>query len=131
ADRVRAQAGGLSVGDFDLISGLSGTGAYLLCRREQPGAAAAVSAVTQALVEIMAEEHDVPRWHTPVHLLWDEEVMSTYPQGTLNCGLAHGVPGMLAFLAVALRSGIAIPGMAEVIARTSHWLSENRCDDEW
>ena len=131
ADRVRGQAEGLPVGDFDVISGLSGTGAYMLCRRDQPAVAAAVSAVIEALVEIIAEGNGVPRWHTPVHLLWDEEVMSTYPQGNLNCGLAHGVPGILAFLAMAVRSGIAIPGMTEAIARIGDWLSANRCDDEW
>jgi class I lanthipeptide synthase len=131
ADRVRAQANGLPVGDFDLISGLSGTGAYMLCRREEPGVAAGVSAVVEALLEVMGEEKGVPRWHTPVHLLWDEEVMSTYPQGNLNCGLAHGVPGILAFLAAALRSGIALPRMTEAIARTGDWLAKNRCDDEW
>jgi len=131
ADRVRDQTNGVSVGDFDVISGLSGTGAYLLSRRDQPGVATGVNAVIQALLEIVAEENGVPRWHTPVRLLWDEEVMSAYPQGNLNCGLAHGVPGVLALLSMALRSGIAIPGMAEVIGRTSDWLCENRCDDEW
>ncbi|HVR95343.1 MAG TPA: lanthionine synthetase C family protein [Thermoanaerobaculia bacterium] len=122
---------GVGVGDFDVISGLSGIGAYLLCRRHEPGVAAALSAVVQALVDLGGEEDGVPRWHTPARLLWDEEVQRLYPHGNLNCGLAHGIPGPLAFLSLACRAGVESPGLPESIARLADWLCQNRLDDSW
>lgn len=130
ADSVRAQHG-VNVGDFDVISGLSGIGAYLLCRRHEPGVEAALSGVVQALLHLGGEEDGVPRWHTPIQHLWDEEVQKLYPHGNLNCGLAHGIPGPLAFLALAHRAGVESPGLPEGIARLADWLCQNRLDDSW
>lgn len=122
---------GVAAHDFDVISGLSGVGAYLLCRRQEPGAAAALSAVVQALIYLSGEEDGVPHWHTPVHLLWDEEMQRLYPHGDLNCGLAHGIPGPLAFLALASQAGVESPGLPESLARLADWLCRNRLDDSW
>jgi len=130
ADSVRTQHG-MNVGDFDVISGLSGIGVYLLCRRHEPGVEAALSAVVQALVHLAGEEDGVPRWHTPVHQLWAEEGRQLYPHGNLNCGLAHGIPGPLAFLSLACRDGVESPGLMEGIARLADWLCRNRLDDSW
>ena len=48
-EQLRATLIEASVSDFDVISGASGVGAYLLCRRDQPGPASALAAVVQAL----------------------------------------------------------------------------------
>lgn len=121
---------GIGVGDFDVISGLSGVGAYLLCRREKPEGAAALACVTEALVQLMENDQELPHWHTPVHLLWDNEIMQMYPHGNLNCGLAHGVPGVLAFLSLAFQNGSQVPGLKRAITRTADWLCQSRCDDQ-
>jgi hypothetical protein len=131
ADGLHARNNGVTVGDFDAISGLSGVGAYLLCRRDQPAPAAALSAVIRALAGLTADEGGVPRWQTPGHLLWDEGMKESYPNGNLNCGLAHGIPGPLAFLSQSLRSGLAVSGLSEAITRIADWLCENRFDDAW
>jgi hypothetical protein len=131
AESLQDQDDGVTIGDFDVISGLSGVGAYLLCRHDQPVPAAALTAVIRALVDLTADVDDVPRWHTPARLLWDEEMRAVYPNGNLNCGLAHGIPGPLAFLSLALRTGSAVPGQPEAIARMADWLCANRCDDAW
>jgi hypothetical protein len=39
-------------------------------------------------------------------MLYDDPARETYPHGNLNCGLAHGVPGILAFLALVRKSGL-------------------------
>jgi len=130
ADSLLGQHG-VAVHDFDVISGLSGVGAYLLCRRQEPGAEAALSSVVQALVHLSGEDGGVPHWHTPVHHLWDEEIQRLYPHGDLNCGLAHGIPGPLAFLALAHQAGVESPGLPESIARLADWLCQNRFDDSW
>lgn len=121
----------VGVGDFDAISGLSGTGAYLLCRRHEPGVEDALAAVVRALLHLGAVEDGIPRWHTPHRLLWDEAVRARYPLGNANCGLAHGIPGPLAFLSLACLGGVEVPGLPERVAAMADWLCRNRVDDAW
>jgi lantibiotic biosynthesis protein len=122
---------GVSVGQFDLISGLSGVGAYLVCRRNNEEATAALRTVLGGLVALTGEEEGVPYWYTPAHLMGDETMVRLYPNGHLNCGLAHGIPGPLALMALAVRSGVEVEGLREVIGRVADWLDQNRVDDAW
>lgn len=122
---------GVSSGKFDAISGLSGVGAYLLCRRDEPRMRMALSSVLAGLVDLLSEGDDLPRWYTPAHLLGDEKTREFCPHGNLNFGLAHGVPAPLALLSLAHTAGISSPGLAEVIAHTADWLCETRFDDAW
>ncbi len=122
---------GLSFAEFDAISGLSGVGAYLLCRRHDPRMMMALSRVAEALVDLLSASDGLPRWYTPPHLLGDEETRRYCPYGNLNFGLAHGVPAPLALLSLAHSAGVSVPGSAEAIAHTADWLCENRCDDQW
>jgi hypothetical protein len=121
----------VNVGDFDAISGLSGIAAYLLSRRQVPAVSATLYALVQSLVAMTQEDAGIPRWYTPGHFMWDEDTQKTYPHGNLNCGLAHGIPGPLAVLAVARLSGVQVPGLDAAIDRVARWLSQQRCDDEW
>jgi lantibiotic biosynthesis protein len=120
---------GASVGSFDVITGLSGIGAYLLCRRTIPSAAAALAALLRGLISLTGEQDGLPHWHTPPSQIFDEVTLSQYPHGQLNCGLAHGAPGVLALLALAKSAGVLVAGLAEAIERLSRWVSANRCDD--
>jgi lantibiotic biosynthesis protein len=131
ADALCRQKQDVSVGQFDLISGLSGVGAYLLCRKDDRKAAAALRAVLRGLVALTAEEDGVPLWYTPVHLLGDETMMRLYPNGNLNCGLAHGIPGPLALMALALHCGVKVEGLQQAIERVAVWLDQHRVDDGW
>ena len=131
-DALCRQRQGVSVSQFDVISGLSGVGAYLLCRREHEEAAAALRAVLRGLVALTGQEGGIPRWHTPAHLISNEErMLRLYPNGNLNCGLAHGIPGPLALMALAVHSGVEVDGLREAIDRVASWLSQNRVDDAW
>jgi hypothetical protein len=122
---------GISFAEFDAISGLSGVGAYLLCRRDRPGAMMALSSAVEGLVDLLSEGDGLPRWYTPAHLLGDEQARKYCPYGDLNFGLAHGIPGPLALLSLAHMAGVPAPGLADAIARTADWLCENRFDDAW
>jgi hypothetical protein len=128
---ARLTTDGVSFGEFDVISGLAGIGGYLLLRREDPGAAAAVESALHALVSLAAETGDRPRWWTPAHLLGDEEMAALYPHGNLNCGLAHGIPGPLALMALALSLGVVVPSSEEAVDRLADWLVGQRVDDAW
>jgi hypothetical protein len=131
ADALYRQEQDVSVGQFDVISGLSGVGAYLLFRQEEEGSIDALRSVLRALVALTAEEEGVPRWHTPASLMADEKMSRLYPDGNLNCGLAHGIPGPLALMALALRSGMVVDGLTETVNKLANWLGQHRMDDAW
>jgi hypothetical protein len=122
---------GPSVGDFDVISGLSGTGAYLLCRRGQSAIDAALAGTIDALTSLVLAPGPIPAWHTPAAMLYDDKTREAYPYGNLNCGLAHGVPGILAFLSLASMSGTSSPRVEQAIQVIADWLTVNRFDDAW
>jgi hypothetical protein len=135
SDLIVQAADGRSFGEFDVISGLAGAGAYLLAylphRPEDTAAGATFEAVLRALVALAGDTGGRPRWWTPSHLVGDEEAVALYPHGNLNCGLAHGIPGPLALMALALSSGITVPGLEEAIDWLADWLVGHRADDAW
>lgn len=121
------------VSAFDLISGATGVAAYLLTHDADEGLPGLLRGLT-ALTENRAETPPgagVPRWMTPASLLADESMRRRYPLGNLNCGLAHGIPGPLAVLALALRAGVEVPGQAEAVRRAADWLVAHQVTDEW
>ena len=128
--RAREPGGGVAVRDVDLISGLAGVGAYLLLRRDRPGVEVALRRVLGSLVDLTGSDEDGPRWRTPPGQLSPDE-RARYPDGYLNCGLAHGIPGPLAMLSLALRAGVDLPGLPDAVARTADWLAAHRSDDPY
>jgi hypothetical protein len=131
ADGLAAQGPGVPVWTFDVISGLSGTGAYLLTRVDHdPRARAALEAVLTSLVALGGSTQQPPAWHTPVWAM-EQSMARQHPHGNLNCGLAHGVPGILALLSLCWTHGVRVPGADDVIRRIARWLAAHRVDDEW
>ena len=104
---------GIGFGEFDAVSGVSGIGGYLLHRLATPTAAEALAAILRSLVELADEAASPPRWWTPVHLLGSDETAALYPFGNLNCGLAHGIPGPIACMALASLEGMRAPGIED------------------
>jgi lantibiotic modifying enzyme len=121
----------VSMNDFDVISGLSGIGAYLLSRHQEAATGAALTAVVDALISLVMRNEVLPAWHTPAHLLFDDTARTNYPLGNLNCGLAHGIPGVLAFLSLVRLKSRSFEHLDEAIVTTATWLSTHRLDDEW
>lgn len=129
AERLRGLPAGMSVGEFDGISGLAGTGAALLARGRH--GQNALMTILRALAELAGGGGAVPRWYTPAGEMADEAMASMYPDGNLNCGLAHGIPGPLAMMSLARLEGLEVPGMGEAIAKVAEWLVDHRVDDAW
>jgi hypothetical protein len=73
----------------------------------------------------------IPNWYTPNDLLGREEIRTLYPQGNLNLGLAHGIPGPLAFLSLAHRARVPVPDLPDAIGHLANWICRHRFDDEW
>jgi lantibiotic biosynthesis protein len=119
---VLARPNGLSTHAWDLISGITGVGVYLLARREEPAARAALEETLGALVDLMRETDGAPRWATPPEHL-HEDMLEATPEGNLNCGVAHGVPGSLALMSLALMEGVEVSGQVEAMRRTADWVA--------
>ncbi len=133
AARLR-EALGISTGDFDVISGLSGIGACLLARYREASVQVALANITDALISLVMRSESPPAWHTPAGFLYDEAARQTYPHGNLNCGLAHGLPGVLAYLALARKTGVCHVSrerLDDAIITAADWLCRNRADDDW
>jgi hypothetical protein len=125
-------AGGLSASEFDAVSGLAGVGACLLAGRDRPAMEAARRQVLGSLVALVDEPTPVPRWFTPPELIPDERTAAAYPAGYLNCGLAHGIPGPVAVMAMSLEAGGSdVVGLRRATTDAAAWLAAHRCFDEW
>lgn len=121
---------GVGVSGFDLISGLSGITTYLLPAEPGGRPGAACEFAVKALADLVLAPGDLPAWRTPVELLYDEDQMRQYPDGNLNCGLAHGIPGPLAALSLAWTSGQQRGHTQEAIVALAEWLVANAGSDD-
>jgi class I lanthipeptide synthase len=132
-ERVAGARDGLAVSTFDVISGLSGIGAYLLCRRDSDVARRALERVLAALIGLAREPEvgELPAWFTPPEWLADNELARLYPHGNMNCGLAHGIPGPVALMALASRDAVAVDGLDDGLGTLATWLVEHRVQDDW
>src|SRR5262249_19499644 len=92
AVRSLADVDGCPVGAFDLISGLTGVGVYLLGRRSDRDAREVLELLLAGLAGLLADQGEPRRWHTPAGAV-GSAMSRHYPHGNHNCGLAHGLPG--------------------------------------
>lgn len=84
---------------YDLIDGLVGVGMYLLERTERSEAASrALTRVVDHLWRRAEVRDEGTAWFTPANELIDDQ-RALFPDGCFNCGLAHGIPGIVSFLA--------------------------------
>jgi class I lanthipeptide synthase len=128
---ARTDRRGMSVGTFDLISGLTGVGAYLLARDQASGEFDALASVIDALLTITGGEDALPRWYTPPELIADPAQRQFQPYGSLNCGLAHGIPGPLSLMALAMSAGLTMPALDERVRQLADWLIAHRVNGKW
>ncbi|RAO00773.1 hypothetical protein LAH08_03026 [Micromonospora noduli] len=115
-----------TLSEFDLVRGLTGLGAHLL-RREPDGQL--LRQVLTYLVRLtdpidIADEAGrlAPGW-------WSADPPgpdSPASGGHANFGMAHGITGPLALLALAMRHNILVPGQTEAIGRINTWLDDWR-----
>lgn len=101
--------------EYDLISGLTGLGAYLLHRELDQ----ALTTVLQYLVRLFTEPlvvdgHQVPGWWAATGPS-GTSVTGDFAHGHANFGVAHGVAGPLALLALARRAGHTVTGQDDAL----------------
>jgi hypothetical protein len=135
------RSAGAPVGDwsgYDVITGGAGLGRYLLARHERTGDTGigeVLREVLDVLVDVAlaadtaVDGRRVPAWwvhHGPAH---------DGGHGHLNLGLAHGLGGPLALLALAWRAGVRVDRHAEaataIVALLDDWRLEDQAGPHW
>jgi hypothetical protein len=110
-----------ALAEFDLVRGLTGLGAYLLIRGTDRCLLRAVLAYLARLTEPVPADDEagaaVPGWWTN-----DAPSVRSTIRGHGNFGMAHGISGPLALMALAMRSGVNAPGQEQAMGRILDWL---------
>jgi lantibiotic modifying enzyme len=107
--------------DYDLVSGLVGFGVYALERLPRPAAVACLERVVECLVETAEHRSESITWWTNPAWLPDENREKS-PRGYYNLGLAHGVPGVVAFLGQVCAAGVAVTEARPLLDGAVRWL---------
>lgn len=110
--------------EYDLIRGLTGFGAILLC---SPHPGPLLDDVLSYLVRLTTEPVTVagrtlPGWWTTDGPAGEPE--TAFPHGHINLGLAHGVSGPLALLALAMLHGHEVTGQSAALHATAKTLAD-------
>ena len=114
---------------FELVHGLAGIGTYLGARWPRGEAGKLLRLILDRL-EATAERSPAGiTWFSPPELL-SERQLAECPRGLYNLGVAHGVPGILGFLAQAKLRGFDDPRLTELAEGTVAWLATQALDDQ-
>ncbi|MFF8913832.1 lanthionine synthetase C family protein [Streptomyces sp. NPDC015032] len=110
--------------EYDLIRGLTGLGAYLLSRGTGPDL---LDGVLRYLVQLLqqpvtVEGNSLPGWWTLDSPSGEPD--ARWPLGHGNFGVAHGVAGPVALLALCSRAGRTVPGQHEALIAACRLLEE-------
>ena len=106
---------------YDLVGGLVGVGVYALERLPGRGGIQCLEAVVQGLSELSVSDKSGG-------LTWRAEERSPstlgdrFNSGYFDLGVAHGVPGVIAFLGLAYASGHAQAEIARLLDGAVRWL---------
>jgi len=115
-------------GHFDLVSGLVGVGLYSLERRTSQVAASNVQRVVDRLAVLALPQASGFAWWSPPEQLGPYK-LGQYPKGCFDLGVAHGVAGVIAFLAAVTAAGMQTVRSRELADGAVSWiLSHQRLD---
>ena len=115
---------------YDALYGISGIGRYLLACGSKKNPAKHLIPVLHALILRSELKDGVPRICVAHDSLTNVE-KTAFKGDIVNCGLAHGVPGPLATLALALKAGYEVDGLRKAVEFWSSWIAEQMFEDEW
>jgi hypothetical protein len=109
------------VREYDLIRGLVGYGVYALERLPRPAAVQLLARVVDRLAELARPQEVGVAWFSSPALLPAHQ-RERYPAGLYDLGVAHGVPGVIAFLAAVCRAGYATARIHSLLRGAVEWL---------
>ncbi len=111
---------------YDLIDGLTGLGAYALARWPLPGAVACVAGVVEQLAKRARHDRDGVFWWTPPSRRGPR--LDRYQPGGVDLGVAHGIAGVIPFLARAHRLGLVTQTTGPLLDGAVSWLLAHLVD---
>ncbi|MGW6394929.1 lanthionine synthetase C family protein [Streptomyces sp. NPDC055103] len=139
-DRLGRHGPGLSYLDYDAVAGLARQGRSLLPDLAGPGPVAGRSAevldgVLRLLVDltrpVRVRGHEAPGWWCDPDRYVVPRDRAEFPGGDFNVGVAHGIAGPLALLALEERAGHGVPGGPAALRRMTDWVLAKACTDAW
>jgi lantibiotic modifying enzyme len=113
-------------GDHDLLTGLAGFGVYALERSPRRWGRECLELAVSRLVETAERRPEGITWRTAPEVM-DPEVAKRFPQGNFDMGVAHGVPGVVAMLALANAAGV---GCRPLLDAAVAWLLAQKLPPE-
>ncbi len=128
--RLLARVPGARMAGYDVTSGLTGVGRYLLAcgAGARPVLERLLAYLVRMTAPVRVHGHWVPGWWTSDPSLLAEPV--EHPDGHFNLGMAHGISGPLALLALCHGQGVVVEGQEEAMRRITTWLLSRRGTDE-
>lgn len=111
---------------YDLMHGLVGIGCYALDHLDDGFRATATEHVLDCLEELAERRDGGLTWLTPPQLIKVPAIRDQHPHGYYNLGLAHGVPGVVAFLARALDEQLGGERVERLLEGAVSWSLANR-----
>ncbi|GAA4687883.1 Lanthionine synthetase C-like protein [Promicromonospora umidemergens] len=118
------------MGEYDLIRGLAGLGAYHLRRHPDDDLTIEVLDYLVRLTDTLPGHEDLPGWWT--HTAPTKETAGTarFADGHANLSMSHGSAAVLAVLASALRQGVRVRDHEAAIGRICSWYDTLEQHDE-
>jgi lantibiotic modifying enzyme len=107
-------------GPYDLINGLTGLGVYALARWPRPSATQCLLGVVEQLDRQARHDRDGVSWWTPPS--WLGPRRDWYQPGRVDLGVAHGIAGVIPFLARVHRLGLARQTVGPLLDGAVSWL---------
>lgn len=119
---------------YDLICGVTGIAAYLLSRSSTDSSASGGKVCHDVLKYLVTltepDERDNYCLILPQNIPRQER-RAVHPYGYTDCGLAHGVPGLVSTLSLAMRLGWEVDGMKNGLTSLVQWLLAQKIEDEY
>ncbi|SEC21090.1 Lanthionine synthetase C-like protein [Streptomyces sp. 2131.1] len=122
-----------SLNQYDVISGLSGIGRYLLMRGQEAEDAIqlVLETLTQRALSEVTDQRNLSSgrrlpgfWSSGAPSATYDESSEEAQYGHLNLGVAHGIPGPLALLSLAKLQGYTCEGQSDAISVLADLLME-------
>ncbi|MBI3712015.1 MAG: hypothetical protein HY253_03500 [Burkholderiales bacterium] len=90
---------------FDLISGIAGLLVYACYRAQQTGDSWLVPLCVNQLADMVTNDERGASWFTPAERIRGTPIGNAHPLGCIDLGIAHGQPGALGAIALAVLVG--------------------------
>lgn len=110
---------------YDLISGLVGFGVYALERLPRRSAETCLTRILDHLAAMATWDNGEAAWWTPIELI-PSIARAQLTSGHYNLGVAHGIPGVIGFLAQVKAAGFLQDRVTPLISGAVGWLLKQR-----